>query len=135
MEDFPVTLKLLTEILIKKKHALITILNICENEETAFLMAEEKQKQINMVLETDNVFTSVFERIRDKMEEKSAEFPAEFSRLQSLINEVCELDVKIRAQEEKNKSRLTRAKTENQPAVPVNKVAGMYAKNRNIKKE
>jgi len=140
MEDFAVTLKLLSEILLKKKEALITVLNICENEETVFLhgnicdsdilreMALQKQKYIDIVLDADNIFTNVFERIHDEMEEKCVKFPAEFSRVKHLINEVCELDVKIRLREEKNKNRLLGVKTAFQPAVPIIKVAGIYAK-------
>ena len=114
-EKFGTKLTLLQDILDKKQAALVAVLNISENMETLHLsppsderqkflieMGKEKQKQIDYVLACDEAFQSIFDGIADEFEEKSAEHAEKIGQLQFSINEVLELDTKIRAQEEKN---------------------------------
>ena len=113
-ERFETKLTLLQDILDKKHGALVVVLNISENQETLYLslpsdereaflveMGKEKQKQIDDVLACDEVFQSIFDSIADEFEEKSVEHEEKIRELQFSINEVLELDTKIRAQEEK----------------------------------
>jgi len=116
-ETFETKLALLQEILNKKQVALFSILNISENQETLYLsppseerreflleMGKEKQKQIDDVLACDEVFQRIFDSIAEEFTEKKDEYTEKIRRLQFSINEVLELDVKIRAQEEKGKA-------------------------------
>ena len=115
-ETFETKLALLQEILNKKHEALSNILNISENQEMLYLsppsderreflmeMGKEKQKQIDEVLACDEVFQSIFDSIADGFEEKGNNYKEKVQELQLSINKVLELDVKIRAQEEKGK--------------------------------
>ena len=115
-ETFETKLALLQDVLNKKHAALTNILNISENQETLYLsppseerreflieMGKEKQTQIDEVLICDEVFQSVFDGIADDFKENSEVYAEQIRRLQLNINEVLELDVKIRAQEEKSK--------------------------------
>ncbi|MCL2375763.1 MAG: hypothetical protein FWC76_00065 [Defluviitaleaceae bacterium] len=113
-ERFETKLTLLQDILDKKHGALVAVLNISENQETLYLstssdernaflleMSKEKQKQIDDVLACDEVFQSIFDSIADEFEEESAKHEEKIRHLQFSINEVLDLDMKIRAQEER----------------------------------
>ena len=113
---FETKLALLQEILNKKQAALTIVLNISENQETLYLsppseerreflmeMGKEKQSQIDEVMACDEIFQSIFDSIADEFAIKSGDYKEKVGRLQASINEVLELDVKIRAQEEKGK--------------------------------
>ena len=121
MDEFTVSLKILREILEKKKDALTGVLNISVNQEAilsippsgerAAFFSEtvtEKQNLIDNVLECDSVFQGMFDVMRDSLEDKLSKGgnreknSGEIKRIQALIKEVTELDVSIRAQELKN---------------------------------
>ena len=115
--QFGLKLNVLTDILIKKKQALMQIANICENqglllmqpssdERTDFLKAisVEKQSLIEVVIECDDVFQTIFNEIHINFEERAKKFQRQTTVLQGKIKDVMELDVKIRAYEEKNKA-------------------------------
>jgi len=112
---FATKLALLQEIIDKKRAALQAILAICENQEQIYLappsetkreflieMGKEKQKQIDEIITCDAVFQRVFDEVGADFEEKSKPYAEQARKLQSDIKEVLELDVKIRAQEQKN---------------------------------
>ena len=116
-ETFETKLALLQEVLDKKRAALTIVLNISENQETLYLsppsderreflmeMGKEKQAQIDEVLICDEVFQRIFDSIADEFKENSETYAEKIRQLQFSINEVLELDVKIRAQEEKGKA-------------------------------
>ena len=116
-ETFETKLAILQEVLDKKQEALTDILNISENQEMLYLsppseerreflieMGKEKQRQVDEVLACDEVFQRIFDSIADDFAEKSGDCKEKVARLQISINAVLELDVKIRAQEEKGKA-------------------------------
>jgi len=115
-DEFETKLALLQEVLDKKQVALTMVLNISENQETLYLspasderreflleMGKEKQKQIDDVLACDEVFQRIFDSIANEFEEKKTSYVEQVRQMQHGINAVLELDVKIRAQEEKSK--------------------------------
>jgi len=69
-------------------------------------MTDEKQRHIDEVLSCDAVFQSVFDSIKDDVEADSARYRERLLELQRLIEPVMELDIKIRAQEAKNRAQL-----------------------------
>jgi hypothetical protein len=116
-ERFEAKLGILGDILTKKRDALLAILGICENQELLYNspntperrdfligLGKEKQLQIDQVLACDDMFQGIFEGISDYFQKKGPEYAERVLLLQSGINEVMELDVKIRAQEEKTKA-------------------------------
>jgi hypothetical protein len=116
-EKFEAKLGILGDILLKKKEALLAVLGICENQELLYSspntperrdfligLAKEKQLQIDGVLACDDMFQGVFDSISDYFQANGAEYAERVRSLQGSINEVLELDVKIRAQEEKTKA-------------------------------
>jgi len=122
MDDFAVHLRLLFDILVKKKQALTQILTISENQETVLLskmqpeeisaffiaMNGEKQSLIESVINSDNLFQDIFGQIKDVFDEKAAEYKEDIANLQAEIKLLIEMDTRIRLQEEKNKSHLAR---------------------------
>lgn len=139
MDNFEVQLKVLFDILVKKKQALSQILSISENQETILIskmesaeisnffiaMNDEKQGLIDEVIKSDDLFQNIFEGIKDVFEEKAKEYKTEVANLQSEIKVLIEMDTKIRLQEEKNKSHLARInKTANK--IDLSKTAKEY---------
>ena len=119
MDSFATEIRVLRDLLDKKQGALSQILAICENQETLYMhppspertefskeIAVEKQRLIEIVLECDDVFQSIFTRLKPIFEAEAEKQPALISALQARIREVMEMDVKIRAQEERNKQLL-----------------------------
>ncbi|MCL2753556.1 MAG: hypothetical protein FWE44_05360 [Defluviitaleaceae bacterium] len=118
--NFETKLAILEDILSKKRQALLTILNICENQETLYStpatnerreflleMGKQKQMKIDEVLTCDQMFQQIFDSIGDVFESKGQDFPDSVIALQDGIKELLEIDVKIRAQEEKTKTAAT----------------------------
>jgi len=118
-KQFETKLALLQEILNKKKDALSAILNISENQENLYNqppgeerreflmgMGRLKQAQIDEVIACDEVFQRIFDGLSAEFEEKSAEYKEQIQKMQDSIKEVLELDVKIRAQEEKSRAKV-----------------------------
>lgn len=117
MIELSVRLKILMDVLEKKGEALTQILNICENqcllfsqpsssERSEFLkqMNIEKQHLIEQVIDCDDVFQSMFDDMRDQFEREAENHLELVRKLQEQIRIITELDVKIRAQEGKNKA-------------------------------
>ena len=108
---------LLKDILKKKQGFLEQILNLTINQETILLceekseehsimfreMNDEKQKLIDMVISSDNLFQSIFESSTDDFNINAKTYTPQIKELQELIREVMDTDVKIRVQEQKNK--------------------------------
>jgi len=113
-KQFEIKLGLLQEITDKKHAALSAILSISENQEQLYLsppsderreflleMGKLKQIEIDNVLACDTVFQQIFEEIAADFEEKCKLYAEKTRKLQDSVQEVLELDVKIRAQEQK----------------------------------
>ena len=120
-EKFEAKLTLLQDILDKKQTALVAMLNISENQEMLYLSPPsderhrfitetdiEKQKQFDEVLTCDEMFQRIFDTISDEFEQKSEKHTEKIGCLQFSINEVLELDMKIRAQEVRIKALQTK---------------------------
>jgi len=112
-------LRMLHDVLEKKQETLSQILAICENQEMLYLhpaspertafskeIASEKQQLIETVLQCDSVFQSLFDKLKPAFEQSAHLFPGEIAALQAFIKSVMETDVKIRAQEDRNKQLL-----------------------------
>lgn len=123
MDDILTVLRILSDILEKKRMALGGILDITQNQETVLAgppgtqrasffasTTTEKQRLIDDVKEFDRVFQSFFDGVKDGLQERVDAGPPEvrdtLARLQGQISAVLELDVAIRAQETKNKELL-----------------------------
>ena len=120
--NFETKLAILADILDKKRSALLAILAICENQESMYAtpasserrdflvgLGKEKQEKIDEVLVCDQVFQQIFEGIGDIFETEGQNYPEKVRKLQDDIKEVLEIDIKIRAQEEKTKALATTA--------------------------
>lgn len=123
MDNFSAQMKILDEILVKKKNLLVQIHNITENQRMVLLakdteegmfemfniMNEEKQALISQVINLDNTFQGMFQSFKPEFELKALHYPEESRKLKISVKEVMDYDVKIRLLEEKNKSLLTTA--------------------------
>ena len=120
--QFEIKLNLLQEVLDKKHAALAAVLTICENQEQLHLappsdarreflleMGKEKQRLIEEVMTCDEVFQRLFDSIADVFEENSRAHTQAARKLQESISDVIELDVKIRAQEQKSRAAVGQA--------------------------
>jgi len=150
MDEFQVRLRVLHEMLNKKKAALSQIEAITENQENILLsrhaaeeegaiffngLNAEKQKLIDLVLEADALFQNLFDEIKDEFDRRASEFKDEIQSLKDGIKEIVGLDSKIRVREEKNKMLLEKTKPKNKIASgAVNKayVLKQYEKNKNF---
>ena len=111
-------LRILQDILAKKKFALECIFGICENIEGILLspdgqgkeflpqMGKEKQLLIEQVLEADEVFQKLFDGISADFETNAPSHKDKIAGLQNSIKEVLELDIKIRAKEVQTKEQM-----------------------------
>ena len=150
-QQFGLKLNVLTDILIKKKQALMQIANICENqgllftqppseERTDFMKAisVEKQNLIEVVIECDDVFQTIFNEIHINFEERAKKFHRQTAVLQGKIKDVMELDIKIRAYEEKNKALVNETRgqqIDKNNAYNKNYLSEQYKKNSRPKKD
>ncbi|MDR3091323.1 MAG: hypothetical protein LBU36_03870 [Clostridiales bacterium] len=121
---FQAKLKLLYDILQKKRENLSRILSICENQETVIraisdgslergavseffsAMNEEKQTLIDATIACDDLFARVFDGIKNDFERLAPDFSERIAELKAEIKSVVEIDAKIRLQEERNKTSL-----------------------------
>jgi len=114
--NFETNINLLQEILDKKLSTLTAVLTICENQEQLYLsppsetrreflleMGKQKQIMIDEIVACDAVFQRIFDGIIDNFEENAKNFAEKARHLQNCIKEAIELDVKIRAQEQKSR--------------------------------
>jgi hypothetical protein len=117
LDDFGVKIELLISTLEKKRAALETVLNLTENQhavlseritnETSEMfsaMNSTKQDLIDEIVQTDSVFQGIFNGISDGFEEKALlNHRDSVAKMQNIIKEVMELDIKIRSAEQLNK--------------------------------
>ena len=132
MDSFSVQLRVLSEMLDKKKAALAQIISITENQENILLspyaesdggalffngLNDEKHKLIGLVTEADDLFQNLFDSIKEEFEARAPEFKDAIDALKQSIREVVDLDSKIRVREEKNRMLIERAKPRRKPPV------------------
>lgn len=117
MDIFETKIKILIDISKDKNKILEAIYNITENQETFLIsnysaenfkmffseMSEEKQKYIDEILEIDNLFQKIFGELDDTFEEQAPKYKELVKCLQKKIKTATELDIKIRAVEQKNR--------------------------------
>ena len=118
MDEFEIKLKILINIVEEKNRLLTGIFDITENQET-FLrsehsseefkmffmeMTDEKQKYIDKVLDSDSLFQKIFAEIDDIFPKKAQEHREAVIYLQGQIKIATELDIKIKALEQKSKT-------------------------------
>ena len=116
MSEFEIKVDMLLSSLEKKREALSAILNITENQNLVLAdrsnpayaamfneMNNIKQENIDEVIELDNLFQGVFGGISEGFEEMAENCKPKVSQMQDLISEVLEMDIKIRAAEQKNR--------------------------------
>jgi len=135
--EFETKLRLLQEVINKKKAALTAILTICENQEQLFLSppsdtrreflletGKEKQILIDETMVCDEVFQRTFDSISAVFEAQSKHHKDAACHLQATIKEVVEIDVRIRAQEQK--ARMLAKESFGQPTDTVNPASTNY---------
>jgi len=149
MAEFAVKMDMLISSLREKNEALTMILNITENQgqllkmdknkdsemlELFGTMNEAKQEHIERTLELDRLFQGVFEGISENFEEQARGTIEKTATLQSLTNEALELDVKIRASEQKNRTEILQRNIELSQIRRAAKPAGKSSKAELLKK-
>ena len=150
MDNFLTQLRVLSDMLDKKKALLEQIMSITENQENILLsphaetdegamffngLNAEKQKLIELVLDSDTLFQNLFDSIKTEFETKAHEYKDEVDLLKEGIKEVVETDSKIRIREEKNRMILEKTKSRVKPLISAtNKkhVLNQYKKNKNF---
>jgi len=150
MDNFQTKLRVLLEMLNKKRAALTQIEVITENQENILLsplaaaeegaelfggLNAEKQKLIELVLEADRLFQHMFDEMKDEFELRAADFKDEIQSLKDSIKEIIELDSRIRVREEKNRMLLEKTRPKKKAgANAVNRtyVLKQYEKNKNF---
>lgn len=123
MDSIEIELKVLTECLKKKEKAMSQIAAITENQGfvlTSGLTHEEiysffmqmnveKNEFIRRVIECDEVFENVLQKIGPTLDSDPSKYDEEVRVLQDLIRVVMDLDVQIRLGEDENSQILTEA--------------------------
>ncbi len=148
-------LKMLIQLLNDKESALEQILVICENQETLILslnteepncqenqenrdfyalMNTEKQSLIDVVIQRDEIFQTVFSEISPMLETIAQSHRELLLTIQEQIKRVTNLDAKIRVQEARNRSLVsglnTKVATKVKPTASAKShVLNEYAKN------
>ena len=143
-------MRVLLEMLNKKRAALTQIEVITENQENILLSSlaaaeegaelfgglnAEKQKLIELVLEADRLFQHMFDEMKDEFELRAADFKDEIQSLKDSIKEIIELDSRIRVREEKNRMLLEKTRPKKKAgtnAVNRTYVLKQYEKNKNF---
>ncbi|MCL2616597.1 MAG: hypothetical protein FWD96_03000 [Defluviitaleaceae bacterium] len=138
MQTNDVKLRVLLDLIGKKKALLTQILTICENQESILSaerneeldrmfieMGNEKQALVDEVIATDNFFQKVFDELGENFERTGEDNKDVIKLMQSHIMGVTELDTKIRLAENRNVERITRTRA--QPVKPsVNQVSKQH---------
>ncbi len=126
MKETDIKIKLLFDILIRKKRLLYQVLTITENQEMLLLSGEkseeiaaffngmctEKQNLIDEIMKADNLFDNTFSEISPQFEEYADKNKEIVRKLQDNIKEVMDFDVKIRVLEQRNKEFIERSKNQ-----------------------
>ena len=106
----------LTYLLDRKIEILSLVLNITTNQKTLFskkdndtksflnISIEEKQKLIDELISIDNMFISIFESFNGKLNEYKNIFKEDIENIKKKIEQIIDIDLKIRLEEEKNKN-------------------------------
>jgi len=129
LDSIEVELKVLTECLKKKEKALRQIASITENqgfvltselkheEVYSFFMQmnAEKQDFIDRVLQCDQVFENMLQKIGPVLDANPSKYGGQVRTLQDLIRIVVDLDVRIRLSEDNNSQVLHEALAKVQP--------------------
>ena len=138
MDEIAVKIDILHKALDRKKGILTQIINITENQQMFFetlkgeelkyymnVSIEEKQKLIDELNDIDTAFTGIFESFKGKLNENKQKYRNEIISMQDKIQELIELDIKIRAKEEH--SRRTTENMLNRQLVETPKIKGLKA--------
>lgn len=115
MENLAVKLNILMDVTDKKLELLNSVYSITENQETilkteelpdknSFLneSVDEKQKLIDEIITSDEVFQSMYDEIKDELKSRTKEYSDFIFNLQIKVKEAIDLDVKIRVKEKYN---------------------------------
>ncbi len=106
----------LNYLLDRKIQILNQVLTITENQNIVFkefknkethefidISLEEKQNLINELIDIDNMFLKIFESFSGSLNRNKQTFKEDIKNIQSKIQEITTIDLKIRIQEEKNR--------------------------------
>ena len=106
----------LNYLLDRKIQILNQVLTITENQNIVFkefknkethefidISLEEKQNLINELIDIDNMFLKIFESFSGSLNRNKQTFKEDIKNIQSKIQEIITIDLKIRIQEEKNR--------------------------------
>lgn len=136
----------MTDSLIKKKDILTklvalndeqeNIINKPEFDEAAFNKnVDDKAELIEQLIKLDEGFNSVFERVKEQLNENKNAYSAQIKTMQGLIREVTELSANVEAKEGRNKvlveSRFAAMRREISNARRSTQMANTYYKNMN----
>ncbi len=66
----------------------------------------EKEKQLNILLQLDDGFEQVYQRIKDSLLKYPKYFEAEVKELKDLITIITDLNIKLQALEKRNKTKM-----------------------------
>lgn len=101
-------IEILNEILIISKSQ-FNVYNNNDNEDKDLFIKNsitEKQKLIDELLQIDDMFFRIFKEFSGKLNENKEKFKYELSALKQKIHQVTKIDLEIKFQEEKNKTKI-----------------------------
>lgn len=119
----------------RKKELLTQVLNITKNQNIVFenndndaksfldISVKEKQKLINELLQIDEMFINIFESFNGDLNQNKQMFKDDILNLKYKIQQISEIDFKIRLQEEKNKNITTYNKSNQLPKIKTLKMS------------
>jgi hypothetical protein len=102
------------------------------NDSEFYSNIEQKGELIDKLLELDNGFEALFERVKNSIGDNKSAYAAQIKELQGLIKEITDLSVKVQAQESRNKvivgRKFNQMKADIQNAKRSSKMANAYHK-------
>lgn len=119
----------------RKEELLTQVLNITKNQNIVFenndndaksfldISVKEKQKLINELLQIDEIFINIFESFNGDLNQNKQMFKDDILNLKYKIQQISEIDFKIRLQEEKNKNITTYNKSNQLPKIKTLKMS------------
>lgn len=119
----------------RKKQVLTQILNITKNQNIVFenndkdtksfldISVKEKQSLIDEILQIDEMFINIFESFNGDLNQNKQMFKDDILTLKNKIQQIAEIDFKIRLQEEKNKNTTTYNKPNDLPKIKTLKMS------------
>ncbi len=131
----------LNYLLDRKIEILNIILNITKSQHIVFkedrnvdsfidISLEEKQGLIDELINIDEMFLSIFEGFKGALNQNKNIFKEDLKKIQNKIQQISDIDLKIRLQEEKNKQLINNNVNFNQEKIKTLKVS----KNEMLKK-